>query len=152
MKIKEMLKENNAMAELVSKVQGNVKGADGSLLEVNKSFITTASVLYDAVFIPGGGQCVDRLKVQGDAVHFINEMFRHCKPVAASGEAVELLVNLGLTGVKLAEDPNASVIEEMGVVCGRDAARMDELAGSFKLAILKHRHWEREKADEMVPA
>jgi catalase len=31
------------------------------------------------------------LKTQGDAIHFIDEAFKHCKAIAATSEGVKLL-------------------------------------------------------------
>ena len=58
---------------------------------LDKNFISVSSVLYDAVYVPGGEKNVDALAHQGYVINFINEAFKHCKPIAASGEAVALL-------------------------------------------------------------
>jgi catalase len=47
-----MLKENNAMADIISKFHGNKTSSTGETLETDKTHVTTSSVLYDAVFIP----------------------------------------------------------------------------------------------------
>jgi catalase len=38
---------------VVSKFLGTLQG-EGGEVEVDKSYVTTASVLFDAVFVPGG--------------------------------------------------------------------------------------------------
>ena len=53
-------------------------------MEAKKTFANTASVLYDAVFVPGGAQSIATLKGQGDPSLFIDEAFKHGKPIAAS--------------------------------------------------------------------
>ncbi|HZG74914.1 MAG TPA: hypothetical protein VEZ72_03565 [Paenibacillus sp.] len=60
------------------------------------------SILYDAVYIPGGRQSVDALMAQGDALHFVNEAFKHAKIVGASNEGVDLLAPSQIAGTPLA--------------------------------------------------
>jgi catalase len=38
-------------------------------VEVDKTFVTEASVLFDATFVPGGQESIQTLQQQGDAVH-----------------------------------------------------------------------------------
>ena len=40
---------------------------------------------------PGGETSVNSLKNKPEAILFINEAYRHCKAIAATGEAVDLL-------------------------------------------------------------
>ncbi len=150
MSVKNMLTENGAMAEIVSRFHGMIQSAGGEEFETDKSHVTTASVMYDAIFIPGGRKSVEAMKKQGDVIHFINEAYKHCKPIAATGEAVELFQLSGIEGVDLASD-GEDVLEHMGVVTTR-GDRLDELAEQFKNAITAHRHWAREEHKAMVPA
>src|SRR5690606_17313387 len=80
-----------AMTEVVAKAGGKVTSDDRQTVKVDKMFVTTGSIMYDAVYVPGGRQSAAALKAQGDAVHFINEAFRHCKAIAASSDGVDLL-------------------------------------------------------------
>jgi catalase len=143
--MKKELMAAGAMAETVSKL-GTVKGSDGTEMKVDKLFITTSSVLYDAIYIPGGKASVETLRTQGDAVHFVNETFRHCKAIAASGEGVDLLARAELPGVELSEK---KAMSGMGVVTSRQAAD-GKLAAMF-LEAIPRRHWDR-GMKEQVPA
>ncbi|MBE0599516.1 MAG: catalase, partial [Desulfuromonadales bacterium] len=96
--IKTALKEAGATAKVVSKVLGSLKSRDGQEMPVGKSYLTTTSVEYDALFVPGGQQSIETMKNQGDAIHFLNEAFKHCKAIAATGEGVELLRHASLKG------------------------------------------------------
>jgi catalase len=89
--------------------------------------------------------------MQGDAIHFVNEAFRHCKPLGATGAGVELLKAANLPDVQFAGQESADkVISDKGVVTAMkgDSGSFNE---SFIAAIAKHRHWDREKK-EQVPA
>lgn len=146
--MKNALMQEGAMAEVIAKYHGKVKSTDGKDVMVDKTFVTTASVVYDALYIPGGEQSVHALKQNGDAVHFVNEMFKHCKPLAASNEGIDLLARAELNGVKLAERKD-NVVDELGVVTLH--GEVDKLARRFFDAIRQHRHWARTQK-ETVPA
>lgn len=149
MQVKTMLKENHAMAETVSKFQGKIKSSNGKELEAEKSHVTTGSIVYDGIFIPGG--TMGSMKKQGDVIHFINETYKHCKPIAASGDAIDLLVQSEIEGVDVASDDKA-VRNHMGVVTSRNGKKLDEFVEKFRMAIMEHRHWNREEFKATVPA
>jgi catalase len=163
MAVKSALEAEGARAKVISKFLGTLKGEGGDV-EVDKSHVTTASVLFDAVFIPGGRH-VEALRKQGDAMHFVNEAFKHGKTIGATGEGVELLRAARLEGVQLAD--SGTVVESLGVVTVagpesmadrvKGAVGMGEKTGPggfetrFLEALAQHRHWGREQKD-MVPA
>jgi catalase len=145
------LHQGGVIAEIVSDHGGMITGDDGEQLKVNETWATTGSIMYDAVLVAGGRESVGSLRMQGDALHFVNEAFRHCKPIAAAGEAVELLRDSQLRGVDIAGgDRGSRLVADEGVVTGGS----DELASvvdEFKAAIAQHRFWMRQQKDQ-VPA
>ena len=52
---------------------------------------SVSSVLYDAVYMPGGKSSVAAVAAEADAVHFLNEAYKHCKAIAADTEAMDVL-------------------------------------------------------------
>jgi catalase len=94
--------------------------------------------LFDAVYIPGGAASVDALSGEADAYEFVNEAFRHCKAIAATGAGVDFL---NITFAGKAENDKA-------VITGSGAAGA---AKDFIKAIAEHRNWAREAARK-VPA
>ena len=140
--IEGVLSAAHVSSEIVSKFGGTIKSADGGEIEVDKTFLTTASVLYDAVYVPGGAQSIAALKAHGEAMTFIHEAFKHFKPMAASGEGVELLMQSDLKGIDLSQT-NGKVSDELGVVTLRDPVEMKAFAQSFLDAIKQHRFWKR---------
>ncbi|WP_017654320.1 catalase [Fortiea contorta] len=150
MAIKQALKDAGAEAEIVAKFKGKIKSADGQEIEVDKTFLTSASPLFDAVYVPGGAESVKALKMNGDALHFIHEAFKHCKAIAATGEGVDLFTALEIPGVKLA-DAKSSLKNDQGVVTSRNTADAKAVAAEFIKAIAQHRHWKRAQK-EQVPA
>ena len=103
-------------------------GASGAVA-VDHTLVTMPSVVYDAVFVPGGQASVDALMADGDAVHFISEAFKHAKAIAASGEGVALLAAAGV--------PEGAP----GVITGETASR--NAVSGFIAAIARHRAWDR---------
>jgi catalase len=148
MAIRSALKEAGVQAEIVSKFKGTIQSADSREITVDKTFLTSASVLYDAIYIPGGSQSLETLKMQGDAIHFINEAFKHCKPIAAIAEGVELLKVSDIKGVMISD---GSMQNDKGVITEKNPSDFNEFAKSFTEAIAQHRFWMREEKDK-VPA
>ncbi len=93
---------------------------------VNKSFLISSSVMYDAVLVANSN---DALLKSGDAIKFVNEAYRHCKAIGAIGDGVKLLE---ASSVK-------STSAELGIIVGDEKA----VLGEFYVAVAKHRHWNR---------
>ena len=145
--LKQALKEAKVEVEVVSKFGGTIKTVEGQEVGVDKTFLTAASVMFDAIYVPGGKASIEALKMTGDALTFINEAFKHCKPIAATAEGVDLLQAADLKGVPL---DGSAVSDEQGVIAARKADA-SQTARLFVQAIAQHRYWNRfEKAK--VPA
>ena len=107
---------------------GVLSGVNGEISNADFSFLTGASVLFDAVYVPGGEASIASLKAEPEALNFLREAYKHCKTIAARDAGIELL-------------EAAAVKSDSGVIVGRDGAK---LAKDFINAISRHRHWERE--------
>lgn len=117
--LKKALEKEGAMCEVVSKNHGMRTAEKGSDIKTDKNHITTASLMYDAVFIPGGRKSTDQMKMMGDALLFIKEAYKHGKPIAALGEGTELIEACQLQDAALSDSPAA----DKGVVASRDAKK-----------------------------
>jgi catalase len=101
--------------------------------------------MFDAVLVPGGAASAQALLLNGDAVHFVLEAYKHCKSLCMIGEGAQLLRTLGI-----AEGEGGPAVA--GVVIGKnDPPGRAQLAQDFLAAIAKHRHWMRANVDA-VPA
>lgn len=109
--------------------------------------LTSASVFYDAVYVPGETNSAATLEEEPDAVNFFNEAFKHCKPIAADAGAMQVLLATYF-GRKLPSDNSDDTILTEGIVISDDA---DQLAQQFIKAMSKHRFWDSEKPRK-VPA
>src|SRR3569623_1686307 len=141
-----------AQVKLVAPRLGMLKGVNGDELKIDFSLLTSASVLFDALYVAGGEASVTTLKREAKALHFINEAYLHCKAIAATGAGVDL-VNASHVGARLG-DANAGkpkdVMVNEGVVLSREAPPA-KVAAEFIKAIAEHRRWSREMK-EQVPA
>ena len=110
-----------AQYEVISAALGPLKAADQSEIEAGQTFATAASVLYDAVYVPGGAH-VEALQQTGDAKAFVEEAYGHFKTVGLGREAACLLP-LSQTpeeGVVVNCDPGRFV---EALTCGRHYGR-----------------------------
>ncbi|RCV53527.1 catalase [Marinitenerispora sediminis] len=148
LELRQALEKEGALVELLAPTDGSVRGVDGDTVEVDRALTTMASVLYDAVVVPGGVNSVETLLGDGYAVHFVTEAFKHAKPVAGIGEGVDLLARLPLPGVRLADGTNG-VVSDRGVVSTRGGAS-DAFNREFTDLLAHHRVWDRET--DAVPA
>jgi Catalase len=124
---------------------GTVLSVGGQIANADFSFLTAASVLFDAVYVPGGEASVNTLKDVPEVFEFINEAYKHCKTIAADGEGGEIL---RLAGLSVGTPSNGSNGEDQmsdsGVLVGSNGD-VKGLAGEFIRAIAMHRHWDRER-------
>lgn len=151
--VMEALKGAGVNSEIIGKSLGMITSVEGRQLEVNKTYVTAGSIMYDAVYVTGGRQNVDTLLTQGDALHFVNEAFKHAKAIGATNEGVDLLVASQIKGLVTAgPETYAELVMEMGVVTIRNAADMGYFSQKFIEAIAQHRHWIRQNQKELVPA
>ncbi len=150
--VKKALTAAGAQAKIVAPRLGTLRGARGEEVKIDFSFLTAASVLFDAVYVPGGDKSAEALKEEPDAIHFVNEAYKHCKAIAATGAGVDFLraSSIGVTKGSKAAAGGGKVVSDEGVVTGDDA-QAGKAAAAFIKAIAQHRHWSREAKDR-VPA
>ena len=92
--VAERLTAEGAVARLIGSRLGPVHPASGGSIEVDASVEATPSVLYDAVVLPDGAEAVTNLSRDGRMLEFVKDQYRHCKPILAMGDAIELLGEL----------------------------------------------------------
>lgn len=134
---KQALLKAGAQAKIIATHNGHIIDAKGKAIKVDFSFLTAASVLFDAVYIPGGKASIQKILAEADAIHFVTEAFKHCKAIAADGEGAEV-IKASLIPLKANQAPPAGVL-------------IDQAPAEFINAIANHRFWEREKKPD-VPA
>ncbi|TWK38664.1 Catalase HPII [Bacillus paralicheniformis] len=127
-------KKADIIPDIVSSALGVIKGTGGTEIEVGNTLQTVDSVLYDAVYIPGGQESIERLQLYKAASDFINEAFGHYKAIGAAGKGIDLL--LSAAGSHAAAQP--------GIITSRDDKSKDDFGKKLVEAIGGHRHWDRQ--------
>jgi catalase len=131
------LAREGAVPRYVGARLGTVSTEDGDTLEVEVTFETMPSVLFDAVAVPDGKDAMAALGDAGQALEFIKDQYRHAKPLLALGAAADLLESAGIALIL----PSGEA--DPGVLMGKDLTPAKALPGFVK-AIARHRHPERE--------
>ncbi len=134
--LKTAIEAEGAKTKIVAPKLGTIKGSAGKEIKVDQSFLNTASVFFDAVYIPSGAKSASALIAEPDAIHFVNEAYKHCKAIAANGDGEKFLNNT------YAKSENTN--KDAGLIINKSAK-------NFIKAIAQHRFWEREKSRK-VPA
>jgi catalase len=88
--LKAALAAEGALADVIARYPGTIKGSNGKEVQVDKPAANAASVLYDAVFVPGG-RSADTLAQSTLAVQFVAEAFMHGKAVGALEDGIKVL-------------------------------------------------------------
>jgi catalase len=170
--VKKALLAGGAVPEIISGALGTVEADDGSAIAVDKTLLAVDSVLYDAVYVPGGEDSIAALEMQTDAQHFVMEAFKHCKAIGGSAEGARFVAKAVLpatrppppaarksaraatkakagTAPPVTPVPAPSAGASPGVVLA-DAAS-PAFAKAFVAAVAEHRHWARAEKD-LMPA
>ena len=145
--MKKALMAEGAMPRLVGRHVGPFATKGGGAMDAEFSILTAHSVLFDAVYVPGGEAAIAALKNEGAAIEFLQDAFKHYKPIAATGAGATLLAAAGITGAKAHPEAGPDADPRAGVVTGK------RVAAEFIAAIAQHRHWNRGlKPPLLVPA
>lgn len=141
--MKEALEAAGAQTKIIASHLGFIVAENGMQIKVDQSFLTAASVLFDAVYVPDGTKSAFLLRDEPDSIDFINEAFKHCKAIAAEGAGANLM-DLTAAGNKIRSE-NKAEKEHMayGILLNRNSKE-------FINAIAQHRFWEREKTGKMT--
>ncbi|MEO7457530.1 MAG: catalase, partial [Gemmatimonadaceae bacterium] len=112
---------------------GTYQTSDGGAIEADASMENSPAVLFDGMILPSGDAAVEALAASGQALEFITNQFRHCKPILALGASRSLLAAIGVT-------PDADTDAGLVYSDAGDAS----IAPRFMTALAAHRFPERE--------
>lgn len=121
-----VLKQYGAFVEIISENLGVVTGNHGTKIEVDKPFVSTYPVLFDSVYVVGG-RTESQAKFNQGVMHFVNEAYKHYKPIGVATTAISYF--------QKAEGNNMA-----GVVF---AANNPNFATEFVSAVAQQRFWNR---------
>jgi len=93
------------------------------------------AVLWDAIILPDSQSAV--LAQNGQAIEFLKDQYRHCKPILLLGSAADLLAQAGIPTELASGAPDPGLLR---FAAGEVAAATRAFVG----ALTRHRHFERE--------
>jgi catalase len=141
--IHDALRQLGAHVEIVSFTVGKIRGDRGERFVVRKTFLTTTSVHFDAVYVAGGAQSVEALAQSREARHFVCEAYSHAKPIGAYSDGIDFLHALDLANIPMADSAQDLVVSHLGFVSARSPESEEAFVLAFAKAIASHRHWDR---------
>ncbi len=130
-----------AVVEVIAPKLGKLSADKGASINVDKNLRTVASVLYDAVYVPGGVKSMEALSNEAEAIHFVDQAYKHCKAIAIDGDAEAFLAKTNVGALLASNEALPGFIYKKG----------NKQSKLFIEAIAQHRFWERETM-AMVPA
>ena len=143
--VRKALEASGASIKLIAPRLGEITGSDGKKIKVDRSLPTVSSVLFDAVFIPGGQQSVDALSADPHAVLFVKEAYKHGKAIAATDEGAALIAMAARSGGA----PDGK-FRGPGVISGSGKKANDAFVKNFSTAIGKHRFPDRPDINAII--
>ena len=99
--------------------------AEGRALEADATLETMPSVLFDAVIVPDGKGAAEELRSLGQALEFLKDQYRHCKPILILGAGETVAVE---AGIPLDDAADWAIVRELP---------------AFAAAVGRHRNWDR---------
>ncbi|MDI1258320.1 DJ-1/PfpI family protein [Aquabacterium sp.] len=136
--VRRVLESGGAQVNVVSNRAGPLWGESGRQVPVDHHWLDMPSVMFDAVYVPGGIGSIAILQEDPDARHFMREAYEQGKSVAATGHGVELLREVGVPVPSRADEHTGN-----GIVTDLHGLALEHVAEQFIAAIVKDRHWRR---------
>jgi catalase len=113
--------------DLIGEKLGVVRSDDNVKGNITQTFQTTDPVLHDALYVVGG-KAENEAKFQSDIEYYINEAFKHYKPIG-----------IATSGNEFFEASNAK--EGPGIIFASDD---EEFENDFIKAVAMQRFWKRD--------
>ncbi|MFO0647256.1 MAG: catalase [Polyangiales bacterium] len=135
--VRDALQAAGATVRIIGARLGPVTPQGAFELEVQGTLQGNPSVLFDAVFIPGGDVAIDALSADGRALDFVRDAYRHCKAIASVGAGDRLL-----TAARVLPTPSNG--PDPALVVAADAVHLGDVVRAFSAAVAAHRNWARE--------
>lgn len=129
--LKKELEKGGAQACIISNKVGELLFMEGGTENVQHSYLTEASVLYDALYIPFGKH-LEVLAEEADFFQFLNEAYRHCKVIGFAKGTEKLIEHTYFSNKKA----------DAGLLINTSG----DFAKTFVQALKAHRIWDRETA------
>ena len=138
------LESGGATVKIIAPKRGEISNSKMQKMAVDHSFPTVGSVLFDALYVPGGSSA-ETLCNNAHAVLFIKEAYKHGKAIAASSEGVTLITK----AAQSAGAPNGEFAGP-GVFIAKGKLTNDAFTQTFIAGIAQHRFSERPDVEMII--
>lgn len=99
---------------------------------------TGPSALYDALVVPDGAAALEALLGDANALDFVREQYRHCKPLLVVGDdGKRFLQKAGVPTTLPGGESDSSIV-------GLHGETIEKALEAFKTALSAHRTYTRE--------
>lgn len=137
--LQKALKAEGAQSNVVGPRLGALSTGNGSgEVIATKTYDNSSAVLFDAVFVPGGKEGAAALQENADAMVFIQNAYKHGKPIGAVAEGVDVVMASAVA--KVIDESNAA---DKGVFLSKKANK--ESMNTFVQALAHHRFRNRDE-------
>lgn len=135
--VKSRLTQGGAIPQIIAPTMASVTAANGETIEPDGMLNSLPSVTMDAVIVPGGDDGIEQLNKVGLSIYYLQQAFKHLKPIAIVTQAENLLAEARIS-------PTAK-----GVFC---ASTIADVFDDFATALGQHRVWSRSDSSINLPA
>lgn len=133
----------SAVPRFVGVRLGSARSTSGDAVEVEVSLEAMPSVLWDALIIPDGSEASKLLAGNGQAIEFLKDQYRHCKPILLLGTSRTLRAELGIPEALPSGKGDSGLLQFA-------AGEVDAAVKAFAKALAAHRTFERETDPPLV--
>jgi catalase len=142
--LRESLITSGARVKVIAPQLGEVTCKHGRRFHIDYSLLTVGSVMFDAVFIPGGYASLEALCKNANAILFVKEAYKHGKAIAASDEGGMLITRAARSSIL------SDSFKGPGVIIAPPGSESAVFVQRFVNAIAQHRFIERPDLDAIV--
>lgn len=136
--VQRALEAAGAHVNILSNRSGFLQSLGGGKVRIDGHWLDMPSLMFDAVYVPGGEESLSAMRADPDVLHFVQEAYEHGKALAATSHGVDLLRNVGVS-----LPTHEGGFSCPGVVTDCQGSSLGELSDRFIEAIVKDRHWRR---------
>lgn len=121
-----VLHEQGIFVDIISETLAPVTGDNGTIIEIDKTFMTSSPYLLDALYVVGGSS-KNEAKVKYDINNYIRVAYEHYKPIGVATTAEPYFQALGINTAP-------------GVVFAKN---QPDFENEFVAAVAQQRFWDR---------
>lgn len=142
--LRDSLIAGGAQVKIIATRLGEVTCKHNHRFHIDYSLLTVGSVMFDAVYVPGGHRSVESLCKNANAVLFVKESYKHGKAVAASDEGGMLITRAARSSTM------SDSFKGPGVVIAPLGSDSEVFIQRFVSAVGQHRFIDRPDLDAIV--